>query len=327
MFPYLSILGIFGNILTLIVTTGGHYRKSAHGLYITAMAVADIVFLTTQSFNRSFAYYVFGRDIRATSIAFCKVYYLFLRWARPMSSLVIVLICVERFVAIWFPLKSRIFSSRRVAWIQVSVVFAISTFVSGFRTQSVGIENEVCLAVAIKEHEHNERLVHICSVMGMTIRTLIPTLTLLILTPPTVAKLFYQRRLRREMSNGNSNQSDETFHVSLMLLSVVMAFCILITPLCLTKHGYLFMGTNIVSTTTDWMRNVNEIRLICEQLNCVINFILYVLLSSTFRHQIYAILTCRRNEKKQWTSSGTRSSGKELMNTVTSTFSKESLKY
>ena len=175
-----------------------HNRKSAHGLYITAMAVADIVILTTQPFNRSFAYYLFGRDIRATSIAFCNVYHFFLRWARPMSSLVIVL---ERFVAIWFPLKSRIFSSRRVAWIQVNVVFAIATF----RTQSVGIETEVCLTVAIKQHEHNERRVHLCSIRGMTILTLIPTLTLLILTPPTVAKLFYQRRLRREMSNGNSN--------------------------------------------------------------------------------------------------------------------------
>ena len=313
--------------MTLIVTTSGHYKKSAHGLYITAMAVADIVFLTAQPFNRSFAYYLFGRDLRATSIAFCKVYYFVLRWARPMSSLVIVLICVERFVAIWFPLKARIFSSRRVAWIQVGVVFAVSTFVSGFRTQSVGIENEVCVAVAITQYEHNMRLVHVCSVMGMTIRTLIPTLTLLILTPPTVAKLFYHRRLRREMSVANSNQADETFHVSVMLMSVVVAFCILITPLCLAKHGYLFMGTNIVSTTTDWMRNVNEVRLICEQLNCVINFILYVLLSRTFRTQFYAVLTCRHNEKQKWISS-THSSSKEFGNTVTSTLSsKDSIKY
>ena len=110
---HFSILGMFGNILTLIVTIDGHYGKSAHGLYITAMAVADIVFLTTQPFNRSFAYYLFGRDIRATSIALCKVYYFFLRWTRPMSSLVIVLICVERFVAIWFPLKSRIFFQQK----------------------------------------------------------------------------------------------------------------------------------------------------------------------------------------------------------------------
>ena len=319
-----SISGLFGNILTLIVTTGRTYRNSAHGLYITAMAVADIVFLITQPFNRSFASYLFGWDVRTYSLTVCKMYYFFLRWARPMSSLVIVLICVERFVAIWFPLHAKAFSNKRAAYVQIAVVFVLSTSVSAFRTLSVGIEDNVCLAVVIVHND--ERLVHICSILGMTIRTLIPTLTLLILTPPTVGKLFCQRRIRREMSKGNKKNSDETFHVSIMLLSVAVAFCILITPLCLTKHGYLFMGTNIVSTSSDWMQNVNEIRLICEQLNCVINFILYVLLSRTFRSQFYAILTCRRNEKNKWQSS-TRSSNPECVTTLTSTVSKDELKY
>lgn len=310
--------------MTLIVTTGRVYKNSAHGLYITAMAIADIVFLLTQPFNRTFARYLFGSDVRAYSVIVCKLYYFFLRWARPMSSLVILLICVERFVAVWFPLKAHIFSSRRSAAIQVCVAFVVAVSVSAFRTQSVGIEDTVCLAVAVIEN--NERLVHLCSFLGMTVRTIIPTLTLLILTPPTIAKLFYQRRLRRQMSNGQVNKSDETFHVSIMLLSVVVAFCILITPLCLTKHGYLFMGTNIVSTSTSWMRNVNEVRLICEQINCVINFVLYVLLSTTFRREFFVILTCKRGEKKSWGSGrSSQSIGKDSFRTGSSLISEEGL--
>ena len=296
-----------------MVTTTRAYRNTAHGLYITTMAVADITFLLTQPLNRSFVHDLFGRDIRSYSVIGCKIYYFFLCWARPMSSLVIVLICFERFVVIWFPLKAKLFSSRRIAIIEVCGIFSLTCFVSGFSTLTVNIKNNVCMAVVLTPY--NKHLSALCSIMGITIRTLIPTLMLLILTPPTVAKLFYQRHLRRQMCNGKTYQSDETFHVSFMLLSVAVAFCVLVTPFCLSYHGYLFVGTNIVSTSTPAMRILNEVRLICEQVNCVINFILYVLISRTFRLEFYEILACQRG-KNIGRDSTLRSSGKVTMQTV-----------
>ena len=319
----LYISGLCGNVLTLMVTTSRAYRNTAHGLYITAMAVADITFLLTQPLNRAFVHDLFGWDIRTYSIFGCKVYFFFLRWARPMSALVIVLVCIERFVAIWFPLKAKLFSSRRTALIEVCSIFCLASFVSGFRTQTVGIQNNVCLAVVVTSY--NKHLKALCSIMGMTIRTLIPTSTLLILTPPTVTKLFYQRRLRREMSQGKANKSDETFRVSLMLLSVAIAFCVLVTPFCLSKHGYLLTGTNIVSTSTPWMKGLNEIRLICEQVNCVINFLLYVLISRKFRNQFYKILTCQTGRGLQRGTSY-KSSDKGSIKTLPSMISNGSLK-
>ena len=318
-----SFIGLGGNVLTLMVTTSRSYRNTAHGLYITAMAVADITFLLAQPLNRGFVHDLFGMDIRSYSLIGCKIYYFCLRWARPMSSLVIVLVCIERFVAVWFPLQAKSFSSRRVAILEIFGIFLLACFVSGFRTQTVGIKDEVCLAVV--DTAYNKQLTALCSIMGMTIRTLIPTSTLLLLTPPTIAKLFYQRHLRIKMSNGKAHSSDETFRVSMMLLCVAVAFCALVTPFCLSKHGYLLVGTNIVSTTTPTMRVLNEIRLIFEQLNCVINFVLYVLISREFRRHFYNILTCQR-EKNMRRRSTHRSSGynsKESIKTVVSTVSKD----
>ena len=275
-----------------MVTTSPSYRNTAHGVYITAMAIADITFLFTQPLNRGFVHDLFGWDIRSYSVAGCKVYYFFHRWAKPMSSLVIVLICIERFVAIWIPLKARSFSSRRTAMFEICGIFALACFTSAFRTQTAGVKNDVCLGVVVGQNTQN--LKTLCSIMGMTIRTLIPTTALLLFTPPTIVKLFYQRHLRRQLSDGKSNQSDETFRVSLMLLSVAIAFCVLITPYCVIKHGYLFIGVNIVTKTSPVFKILNEVRLICEQLNCVINFVLYVLISREFRRHFYAIITCKQ---------------------------------
>ena len=306
-----------------MVTTSRSYRKTAHGLFITAMAIADITFLLTQPLNRGFVHDLFGIDIRSYSLIGCKLYYFCLRWARPMSSLVIVLVCIERFVAVWFPLKAKSFSSRRTAMFEICGIFLLACFVSGFRTQTVGIKDKICLAVV--DTPYNKHLKALCSIMGMTIRTLIPTSTLLLLTPPTIAKLFYQRHLRLQMSNGKAQKSDETFRVSMMLLCVAVAFCLLVTPYCLSKHGYLLVGTNIVSTSTPAMRVLNEVRLICEQLNCVINFVLYVLISREFRRHFYNILTCQgeKNIRRRGTHRSSGCNSKESIKTVSSTVSKD----
>ena len=303
-------------MLTLMVTSTRIYRNTAHGLYITTMAVADIIFLLTQPLNRSYVHDMFGWDIRAYSVVGCKIYYFLLRWARPMSSMVIVLVAFERFVAVWFPLKAKIFSSRRIAIIEVAGILSVASIVSAFRTQMVGIQNNVCLDVVLTPH--NRRVNAICSLMGITIQTLIPTIMLLLMTPPTVAKLFYQRHLRLQMSNGQASHSDETFRVSMMLLSVAVAFCVLVTPFCLSYHAYLLTGTYIGAPSTPSMIILNEVRLHCEQINCVINFVLYALISRVFRRQFYQILTCQR-EKIHGSPRLFRSSDKGTVKTVTST--------
>ena len=275
-----------------MVTTTRSYRNTAHGLYITTMAIADITFLLTQPFNRGFVHEIFGQDIRSYSVIGCKIYYFFLYWARPVSALMVALVCFERFVAVWLPLKAKVFSSRRATLIEVCGIFSLACFVSGFRTQMVDITNNACVAVVLTPY--NKHMKGLCSIMGITIRALIPTLILLLLMPPTIAKLFYRRHLKRQMNNDTSNQSDETNRVSLMLISVVIAFFVLVTPFCLLKHGYLFIGINIASSSTPVMRILNEVHLLCEQINCVIKFILYVLISRMFRRHFYEILTCQR---------------------------------
>ena len=298
-----------------MVTSTKIYKNTAHGLYITTMAISDTIFLLVQPLNRSFVHDVLGRDIRAYTLVGCKIYYFLLRWARPMSSLVIVLVAFERFVAVWWPLRAKVFSNRRIAIIEVVVILILASVVSGFRTQVVGIQDDMCMDVLLTPH--NTSLNLLCSLFGITIQTLIPTIILLLLTPPTIAKLFYQRHLRRQMSHGMCSHSDETFRVSIMLLGVAVAFCVLVTPFCLSYHAYLLTGTYIANPTTPSMRILNEVRLFCEQINGVINFVLYALISRVFRRQFYQKLTCRR--EMRFTSSPTlvRSTIKTVSTTTT----------
>ena len=293
--PFLLLIGLCGNSLTVIVTRGRMYRHSSHGVYLTAMAISDIIFLLAFPFSKHFIHDLFGTDIRALSTAGCKLYFFFFRASRSISASLIVLICIERFVAVWFPLRTRAISTKKAAFIAVSFIFVgVSTF-SAIWTLTANIKNDKCVPVVLTTN--NQQVAEVCSAIGMSLRTCIPAVMLLCLTPLTVGKLYHQRSLRREM--GYNNSTDETYRVTLMLISVIIAFYVLITPFCIAKHALLFAGIDIVTSKYRWARNLYEISQICEQTNCVINFILYVMLSSSFRHHVCVLFKCDREKDKE----------------------------
>ena len=292
--PLLLVAGICGNSLTIMVTTGRHYRRSSHSLYLTAMAVADIMFLLAYTLTKTQIHDLFGLDIRSVTIPGCKFFYFFYRATRTVSSSLVVLIAIERFIVVWFPLRAKLLSTRRAAMTAIICVIVGCSIISGVRTLTVNVKNEKCLPVVMTPY--NKRIKEVCSAVGMTLRTIIPAVTLLLLTPLIVVKLFHQRYLRRKMSN--INHPDETYHVTLMLVSVIIAFYILIMPFCIGKHLLLYANINIVSSSLTWARNMNELQQICEQINCVINFLLYVMVSASFRQHFYAIIRCQKGNEK-----------------------------
>ena len=294
--PLLLVVGLCGNTLTIMVTRSRHYRHSSHGVYLTAMAVSDIIFLLAFPFSKRFILALFGQDVRAISLIGCKAYFFFFRASRSISASLIILICVERFVAVWFPLKVKYLSTKRAAIMACSCVFAgISTF-SAVWTLIANVKNNKCIAVDMTEE--TKLVAEVCSAIGMSLRTCIPTVTLLFLTPLTVFKVYQQQSMRKQISSKNKGSTDETYRVTLMLISVNMAFYILITPFCIAKHAFLFAGTDIVMAPLRWARNLHEVSQICEQTNCVINFILYVVLSSSFRRHFLAIFKRHHENEK-----------------------------
>ena len=305
--PLLLVVGLAGNSLTIVITRSRLYRHSSHGVYLTAMAVSDIIFLLAFPFTKRFTHELFGTDVRAFSVVGCKLFFFFFRASRSISASLIILICVERFIAVWFPLKIKYLSTKRAAITAVSCVFVSISAFSAIWTMTANIKNnKKCVPVVLDDV--NKHVAEVCQAIGMSIRTCIPTFMLLLLTPLTVLKLYQQRTLRRQMSIPNIAAQDDTYKITLMLISVNVAFYILITPFCIAKHVFLFAGIDIVTAPLPWARNLHEVSQLCEQTNCVINFLLYVMLSTSFRKNCIAIFVRQREVDKMAISVDTVSS-------------------
>lgn len=97
--PTMLVLGIGGNILTIVVMMSPKFRQLTSRIYLIFLALSDLTLLLTQPFNKMFVIEMIGFDVRALSDVGCKIFFWFFRTGKMTSSWFVVCLCVERFVA------------------------------------------------------------------------------------------------------------------------------------------------------------------------------------------------------------------------------------
>ena len=287
--PLLVVMGCFGNTFTIIVMRSKRFQHSSTGVYLTALALSDLAFLLTFPFIKGAFIELFGGDIRTLSVTGCRLYFFVYRGTKISSSWYVVLVGIERFLVVWFPLKAKILSNKKVALISTTVATAAIFTFEAARTGNTNIIDGVCLP--FYKTPETEKLQTAFVATSTTIYSLIPTAILITVTPLTVWKLVRQQKKRQELMQNAGN--DETLHVTVMLLSVTITYLILVTVISMTFAVAFFMGENLLATKDPKILVFLEIAQIMEQLNYVINFFLYVISNVTFRKHVIYMLQCR----------------------------------
>ena len=288
--PIFLVVGLSGNSMTIAVTLSKTYRASFHGILITAMAFTDITYMLAVPFSKPFVQKLFGVDVRVLSPAGCSIFYTFYRAGKIGSAALVCLICLERFLLTRFPIKARTMVNMRAAVISVSVSFvAIATF-CGLWSTLADVKGTKCIGVALTPE--NKQTAKVYSIIGMALHSFIPTTLLLSFTPPTIFTICNQRTARRRVQSSKTSKDsgpDEAYHATLMLLGIIFAYLLLVTPFCLSRHILVLEGINIAAYPELWAKNLDAVAAICEEANCAINFFLYCLLSPSFRTQLLAL--------------------------------------
>ena len=286
--PLLLVVGIIGNTFTVIVMRSKRYRASPTGVYLTALALSDLIFITAYPFAKSTTRVLFGEDVRAISNVGCKLYFWVFRLTKWCSAWFVATIGCERFFVVWLPLRAKLISNKRVAVITVTCVVTIGAVYEGVRTFNTYIVNEICMPN--NEPPELKQLATAFMISTTIIYTIIPKVLLLCATPLTVFKLIHQRQKRREMTHNTG--SDETVRITVMLLSVTITYIILVTPISVAHLVMYFQGNSIFLVKDTGFIIFREIAQLLEQLNFVINFFLYVVSNTSFRQKIGTLLKC-----------------------------------
>ncbi|XP_062604865.1 neuromedin-U receptor 2-like [Saccostrea cucullata] len=304
--PLLLVLGLTGNTLTVIIMQTKRYSHLTSRLFLIALALSDSVLLLTQPLNKNFVLMYLGTDLRALSSIGCKAFFVIFKTAKMSSSWFLVFICWERFVAVWFPLKAKIICTKRVAVALIVLVYVfILTYTSIWSYASQITKNNICHPdVYDKSDPYEVSRFGTFLLGGLSIYSLIPMCFLVTMTPLISIKLSRQGRKRKSMmgkSVRRKTASQDTNRTTVMLVGVMVAYILLISPVTALHMSAFFLRLNAFGSNALGFLVFKEVSQILEQLNYAINFFLYVLTSSMFRNGLEELFGCR-NSKSPGTS-------------------------
>ena len=278
----LVVLGLFGNIATILVMQKPSFKSKAHSIFLTMLAFYDSICLISLCLTKGCILFLFGIDMASVNDVVCKVIQFIFSTAQLGSVWVIVLICIERFVAVWVPLKAKILLTKRAAFVSVICVSAISIVFSGLSTPFSGVVKGYCLNIT-----NMGSLAVIARYISLVLNFFLPNLILLLLTPLTIGKLCHLRAKR--LAIGNKTE-DATARNAILLTSVVTEYFLV---------GVFASVVNLVLSNSEYYRTLSEGQfraaimeclMTLGQINYSLNFFLYGLTSSDYRHAFREML-------------------------------------
>ena len=287
----LSMVGLLANTLIIVVILCGSLRHSVFMTILLVLAVVDNLTLLTTLLLRSGVFgHIFGQ-----ALSLCRVLVFFSQSSQIMSSWMVVLISIERFMAVVYPLKVHIYLSIKrscflILFLYVlicvsSVYFLFSTFIT------LDYDFSFCL-----EFTPNKSSDVIFSTVNGLLYSFIPFCLISILNVMTLKQLRSKKafRARFQVQRPASSQRDRSLVP--MMLAVSLVFAVTTFPLTLLLISSLILELAGIewNTNNDW-----TIMLAKElaNLNHIVNFFLYCITGSVFRNALISLFKCKNNQR------------------------------
>ena len=238
-----SLLALTGNVLVIVVFKKTPTLKSRANYYIVNMAVSDLVsvFLTwplyaTEGMLNSGGSLITDKDV---ATFFCKLGIYSRAVSYVVSVVSLVLIAVDRFIAIAFPLKAVIITARiRTIFLPLSWVVPLLALIPYIiKSEIVQIEQQTfCRNIM------NSMVLKIYHFLSFSLIYCVPLILILVLYPLIMRNLTRQVQLnsihnRQRCFQVKTKRLQQNQNIMKIFGSIVLAFFTCWTPL----YVYLFL--------------------------------------------------------------------------------------
>jgi hypothetical protein len=304
--PIVGGIGLIGNVLTFLVMNLRHNRRSVMCYYFKVLAASDALTLLSGFILR----YVFilrpeWLQIDVVGRIFCILFYYFNFMFYNVSIWQVMIIALDRFVVVRYPLRASSWCTSKRAKILVAcnVLFhAIAYFPNIFRTNDHVNQPDVGSCIL---PEWSKWYTIGQDVINTSFDSVIPVAIICFLNVAIIVSLRQHASVldRTGLKHSKSDNKKENT-MTLMLVVVATTLIILVMPYtvhfllwscCMAGYEYAYPGSNALSF---------EISLTFCTLNTSINFFLYSFSSASFRGDLVTIFCCR---KRQFATSSVRS--------------------
>ncbi|XP_064608198.1 thyrotropin-releasing hormone receptor-like isoform X1 [Liolophura sinensis] len=284
--PILLLLGLVGNVLVILVLGCKRPRQSTTLFYISVLAITDLFVMYT-GLLRYWIRSVSDMDIRDISHWGCKIHLFVLYLSMDFSSWILVCVSVERFVGVYFPLKSREWCTIGRARTTLLIVFVCLVGINAHFFWTNGINNDGECGSLTEAYLFFDEYIFVW--IDFTVMSIIPFLAMLICNCFIIRSLLKLKKRHKDMSAGLKFPNESPIHVSSttkMLLVVSFVFLVTTLPMSvylITDSFYQENKSDKVSAQLDLAR---AICCLIQYINYAANFYLYCLRAKQFRQAL-----------------------------------------
>ena len=293
------ILGIIGNIFSLLVWIKGRRRKTSTARFLSALAIADILVLCTSGLEFWIGY-VFHMDIRLSARFMCKFFYYISYVGPSISAWILVSVTIERTLSVWIPHKISLACRPITAVIVILVtVFVLLVIYLPFL---VGVDIITLMTISSTWTECNmlskSALLKYLSAwlyMDLSLFFIIPFILILGCNSGIMLKVVLLANKRKKALQARGQKPNGTTKAEKMLKTVTVRIIMLSVTYCVCTGPISILNTLIVSESFKSMMAAEDVQYLrvpfhlLMYLNNGINFFLYCFIGSGFRKDLVGI--------------------------------------
>ena len=289
--PTMIVVGLICNCLTIFTVSDIRFKQLNSRIMLIALALTDTLVLFAGFFNQSFTMELFGRDVRGDTRIGCKIFFVVYRTGKVFSSWIVVLIAIERFLAVVLPLHVRDILNRRTAITTLTVVLIGVICFNAAWSFSSDTEGNYCMPSF--HTPENEELHRIFNIVRGIQYSFLPIIILLTLTPPIIYRLITSHRQRAAIAANALNSTTDLTRTTLMLIMILLLHIVSSIPLTMYFIQEVIYGESIFMTTRTEYVMIYKLQPTLEEINHSSNFLIYVLFSRQFRQRLVEKLRCQ----------------------------------
>ena len=292
-YPFLILLGVFGNIMTIVIIRRLKSNRSAMDRYFLSLAMTDLSVIITGPFPE-WLRSATGFRLTSSHDAICKVFVFVYNMATASSAWILSTMAAHRALMVTWPHRVNAICTPRRSWCAV-IVIVVFSFVT-FSHILYGFEIVYPAAVCSIAGKYQVFAEEIWLEIEIFLHSLLPIVCMLLSNIVLVHKL---RVSVREASDQLATSETQTVSraktvnsVTLQAVGVSCAFIVLTSPVAVwNMTSFSFPGKRMTDLYTFAVhQTVQSTFYLLGYTNYSVNFYLYCLTGSRFRKQFKSII-------------------------------------
>lgn len=309
---FFVIIGLVGNALSVMVFSSKEMRTVSSNFYLLTLAISDSlylvsIFMTKILTNLRCLYFPESvMDIFNRSDFLCKLLQYFLDLFSDYSTCLILAFTVERYIAVYMPLKFKELCTVKRARIACSLIFIVTAVLIApyhflFIDRVYGLD--VCAVTP--EDEAMFTILYVVEILFFRIGPVFLIAGLNVFIIVRVSKLTRERKRMKEQGKSSqtaavsalnkkrARKEDKSMQLTIMLILVSTSYILVYLPV-LCHYVIWRLARSLITVPHDALQIAQVYTSILYIFGFSINFFLYTMSGRVFREQLDFILCDRR---------------------------------